>query len=191
MVGVTRVTGRAVSSDELTETDYRDIFREIRERCSLREFSRYIGSAVSFAWWGSYERGEKALSQDRRNELRCAVGLPLLPPSVDQALARVDPDAVVWEIGDGPGQAARYDRVVLVADDAHEPLLLRLNGDLRVVESFDRAAEQIRHADDGERRRRRARSSIVIGAETWQRLNAARTEAGLGWEAFLAGLIAG
>lgn len=201
MVAVTRVTGQAVSSEELSEQDYMDIFREIRERCSLREFSRYIGSTVSFAWWGMYERGQRALTQERRNELRRAVGLPLLPPAVDQVLAAVDPDAVIWGLGGG-GAAARYDRVVLVADDAHESLLLRLNGDLRVVEAFD--SGQGGHGGEGGRasgaglgpplrdgRRRRERSSIVIGAETWQRLNAARTEAGLGWEAFLAGLIAG
>jgi hypothetical protein len=178
---VTRVTSRAVSSDDLSEKDYREIYDEIRQRCTLRKFAEFIGSRVSFAWWQQYEAGSKPLSQDRRNELRRAVGLPLLPMTIAQATEAVDPDATVWQIGEG-----RPDRVVLVGEDAHEPMTLRLNGDLRMVsETPDQKGDVT-----GVTRPRRAaaRSSIVIGRAAWERLNERRLRDGLSWEAFLARL---
>jgi hypothetical protein len=182
MVGVTRVTGRAVSSDELSEQDYRDIYGEIREKCSLRQFSEFIHSEVSFAWWGQFEKGEKTLSQDRKSELRRAVGLPALPLTVAQATASVDPDAVVWRLGEGVP-----DRVVLVGVGTHEPLMLRLNGDLRILEEL--GEEPVTGVSPT--RRRLYRKHITIREQTWERLNAARCEAGLGWEGFLEQLLKG
>jgi hypothetical protein len=181
MIAVTRVTGRAVGSDELSEGDYRDIFDELRRKTSLRKFSEFIGSAVSFAWWGAYENGEKELSQDRKNELRRIVGLPALPPTVKQATEGIDPDATVWSVGGGIP-----DRVVMVGRETHEPLLLRLNGALRIVEEVRPGG---RPAEPAVLRRKRAMGHVVIRRETWERLNRTRLEAGLSWEVFLGQLL--
>lgn len=122
MTTVTLVTTCAQSADDLTDADYRDIYDELRVKCSLDTFVVTIGSAVSKAWWSKYERGEATLTRSRRAELRAAVGLPPLPPAVADALANVDPDASVYQVG---GQ--RASRVVLVGADV-SAVNLRLNG---------------------------------------------------------------
>ena len=43
MDDVTLVTGGAASADALTETDYHDIYTEIREKPNLRQFAAEAG----------------------------------------------------------------------------------------------------------------------------------------------------
>lgn len=101
MIPVTVVTQNA-THDDLTAEDYRDIYTELRQQYSLRAFVEMIASGKSIAYWSKYERGETELGRVERNELRRGVGLPVLVPTVGDALADVDPDAEVVAIGDKP-----------------------------------------------------------------------------------------
>ena len=92
---VTIITTNASSADTLADGDYRDIYDELRQKCPLRQFAETIHSAVSFAWWNKYERGEAVLNRERRNELRtAAVARPSKSPQRPQ---------------DGTGRARRTD----------------------------------------------------------------------------------
>lgn len=182
---VTTVTTRARSADTLSDQDYRDIYTELRSKCPLRQFADLIHSAVSFAWWSKYERGEASLSRERRNELRAAVGLPALPPTVADASARADPDATVYQVGQ---QAA--DRLILVGADVREPLTLRINGSVSTLP--DPVADLVPKAPVTPvtaHRTRPPRSSIVLYRSTWESLNAARLRNGQTWDQFLAGWV--
>jgi len=121
----------------------------------------------------------------RRNELRRAVGLPELPPEPGAVLATatVDPDARVWQVGQGAA-----DHVVMVGQDVHEPMLLRLNGDLGVclVDNpssgspvTSRTAPQVRSK----------RASIHLSVALAERLSEARKTANMTWEAFITDLL--
>lgn len=194
MEQVTLVTSGAGSADRLTEADYREIYDELRSKTTLRQFAEFIGSRVSFAWWSKYERGEAHLERERKAELRRAVGLPELPRAVREVTAGVDPDAQVWQVG-----AGRPDRVVLVGEEAHEPLVLRMNGVLELVaptpglSSSSATCGSSGEGGDLEggvtgvtgRRERARRGSIVVTRGTWERLNAARLRAGKTWDAYL------
>lgn len=179
---VTRVTAGAKSADGLSEQDYRDIFDELRSKCTLRRFADLIHSAVSFAWWGKYENYEAVLNRERRAELRAAVGLPALPATVAEAVADVDPDATVYRVG-----AGRPDRVVLVGSDVAGPLTMRLNGTLeRVGEPADGdPAEDAPVTPVTRARTRASRGSIVVDRVLWERLNARRLARGVSWPEFL------
>lgn len=183
---VTRVTGGAAAAETLSAQDYRDIYDELRHKCALRQFAETISSGVSFAWWSKYERDESmTLPWARRNELRRAVGLPELPPEPGAVLATatVDPDARVWQVGQGAA-----DHVVMVGQDVHEPMLLRLNGDLGVclVDNpssgspvTSRTAPQVRSK----------RASIHLSVALAERLSEARKTANMTWEAFITDLL--
>jgi hypothetical protein len=188
MPAVTTVTTRAVSADDLSESDYREIYTELREQTTLRKFAEVIESQYSFAWWSKFEREVGQLTRPARQELRRAVGLPALPPTVDEAMAGVDPDATVYRVDDRQQTAddrRQADRVVLVA--VRGPVSLNLNGDLEVVEC----------APDGQERdyvvtgvtRRRQRKGVSIRPTTWESLNDARKQAGKTWDEFLTDLI--
>lgn len=185
-VSVTVVTAEAVRSDELTDQDYADIYEEVRRKMSLRAFVDLAGSVYSIAWWSKLEAGKATLTRQAKRELRRVVGLPDLRPTVEEAVAGVDPDATVYRVGEG-----QPDRVVLVGHGAHQ-VLMRLNGRLDVVAD----------ADDGEggedgsaavvtgvTRYCRPRGRIMLERDAWERLNEARTRAGLSWAAFLAPLV--
>ncbi len=131
MTTVTAVTTPALRADELTEQDYRDIYDELREHLSLSEFITRAGSTVSKGWWSQYEHGIKPLTLERRNELRAAVGLRILPPYPADAAGAVTDDATVYRIGDGLA-----DRVILLTPEMATPLNLRVNGDVRVLSQF-------------------------------------------------------
>jgi hypothetical protein len=185
---VTLITRRAGSADDLTEQDYREIYDELRSKCPLRQFAEAIHSQVSFAWWSKYERGEAHLTRARRAELRAAVGLPALPPAVADVLAGVDPDASVYQVGES-STICPPDRVILVEAEAHEPLTLRLNGDLQIVgmdgmDGMDKAVENGHVTGVTRTRRRVATKAIRLYPETWERLSALRREAGMSWEEF-------
>lgn len=125
---VTLVT-RDASLDALSLSDYRDIYDELRGRdagtgayaVSLDKFVTLVTSAYSKAQWSKYHNGEAMLTRTMRNELRQAVGLPPLPPTVAEATAAASPDAAVWQVGDGPAE-----HVIMVT--TVEPLTLHVNG---------------------------------------------------------------
>jgi hypothetical protein len=175
---VTLVTSASASADTLTDADYRDIYDELRSKCSLDRFIVAIGSAVSKAWWSKYERGEATLTRPRRAELRAAVGLPALPPAVADVLATVDPDATIYQVG-----AGARDRVLLVGSDVHDTLDLRLNGSLRILDVEPAGNSHVTAVT-----RPRDRSSyagLTVRRETKERLDAARVKSGLTWDQFL------
>lgn len=183
-VAVTIVTANAASADTLTDADYRDIYDELRSKCPLRQFADLIQSAVSFAWWSKYERGEAVLNHARRAELRAAVGpqlLPPLPPTVAAVTATIDPDATIYQVGDGI-----IDRAILIGDRAPAPLMLRINGNVAVV--ADDGDETSRVTGVTPPRRARNTRGLSVGGETYERLSAARQAAGLTWDAYLSRL---
>lgn len=122
MDDVTLVTGGAASADDLTETDYHEIYTEIREKTNLRQFAQEAG-VYSFAWWSQFERYEKPCTWPARAALRKMVGLPALPLPVDVALAdAVDGDAEIYRIG----QTGHARRVLLLT--TNEAVTVHWNG---------------------------------------------------------------
>jgi len=125
---VTLVT-RDATLDDLSASDYRDIYDELRQRdpeagtyaVSLDKFVTLVTSAYSKAQWSKYHNGEATLTRTMRNELRRCVGLKLLPPTVAEATAAASPDAAVWQVGEGAAE-----HVIMVTTTA--PLLLHVNG---------------------------------------------------------------
>ena len=172
MINVTVVT--APVADVLSDDDYRDIYAELRQKCSLDAFVAAIGSRYSKALWSKYERGIAPLNHEMRQELRAAVGLPALPVPVADALSVVDPAATVWQIGEGP-----VSRVVM-AGQSPDRLQITINGTCSVEEM---ASE--RHVTAVTRRRNRR--TISLPADSWERLNEARLAAGETWREFLEG----
>ena len=130
------ITLRPAGSDNLTASDYRDMFEELREGRSLRELVSEAGAAEGrIAYWSRYGRNPDAAPDlEGRNELRRLVGLPeLAPPAGDVVTAAVDPAAAVWQVGAGAA-----DRVVLLATPG--PLTIHVNGNgPQVVDSRDNA----------------------------------------------------
>lgn len=110
MTPVTLVTSNA-TQDNLTDQDYKDIFAELRQNLSLDKLIGVMGSQYSKAAWSRYERGDYELTRQMRCELRRAVSLPELPPTITDAVAsHAHADASVWMTGDG-----RAKHVILVA----------------------------------------------------------------------------
>ena len=116
---VTSVTGRR---DTLTDSDYRDIYTELRETYTLAAFIARTGSQVSRSWWSQYEAGAKKLDWQRKNELRRAVGLPELDPPILDAIATTA-EAEVWQVGETPA-----DRVLLLSPEVSHSTIITLNG---------------------------------------------------------------
>lgn len=188
---VTVITTNAGSADTLTDQDYRDIYDELRQKCPLRQFAEAIHSAVSFAWWNKYERGEAVLNRERRNELRAAVGLPALPATVAEACATADLDATVYQVGASPA-----DRLILIGADAHDPLDLHINGNLAVIDApasvgandhspLPAQPAQQSHVTPVTAPKRRAMTKAVrFSPERWERLSLLRKEADMTWDEF-------
>jgi hypothetical protein len=168
------LTIAAELAEDLTEDDYRCIYDELREKCSLRQFAEFIHSDVSHAWWGRYENQIVQLHHERRNELRRAVGLPELPWTVAQSLSNVSPNAAVWALGEQPAE-----HVVLVGGDAPQELTMRLNGKLTVIED---APQEARVMGLTRRKTHKVHKTVNLSPTTWERLNTARKSAGLTWE---------
>lgn len=140
---VTLVTKDA-TLDDLSVADYRDIYEELRERdpqtgayaISLDKFVTLVTSQYSKAQWSKYHNGETQLTRAMRNELRCVVGLPPLPPTVADAVTAVtSPDAAVWRVGATPAE-----HVIMVTTS--EPLTLHVNGSVTI------ATEHAEHAEN-------------------------------------------
>ena len=115
--------------DSLTEDDYRGIYQALRRfdertgkyQMSLDEFVVVIRSQFSKSLWSKWHGGQPSLNHTMRNELRIATGRPVLPPTVGEVMAGVNPDALVVRIGEG-----RPDQVLLVAERG--PLVIVANG---------------------------------------------------------------
>ena len=134
-IPVTLVT-RDASLDDLSAQDYRDIYDELRGRdsvtgayaISLDKFVTLVTSTYSKAQWSKYHNGEATLTRTMRNELRAAVGLAPLPPTVAEATAAASPDAAVWQVGSGPAE-----HVIMVT--TANPITLHVNGAVSVASS--------------------------------------------------------
>ena len=99
MPTITLLTSAA--DDDLSAGDYRAIYDELRARCSLRAFVAELASGYSIAWWSKYEHGALDLTRPAMRELRRAVALPDLPPTIPEITADpalVSPTAAVYSI---------------------------------------------------------------------------------------------
>lgn len=141
---VTLVTKDA-TLDTLSEQDYWDIYHfelrrwnetEQKYDISGERLCEMIGSKFTKALWSKWgawhnspdpERGACPLNRAMRNELRKAVGQPLLPPTVAEATATASPDAAVWRVGEEPAE-----HVIMVG--ATEGVALHVNGAVTVRE---------------------------------------------------------
>lgn len=174
---VTLVTTRAQSADDLTDQDYRDIYSEIRSRMSLRAFVAIVHSGYTIGYWSKWENSpDLVLTRQARNELRAAVNLPVLPPTVAEALQQVDPNAAVYHVG-----ADRPDRLVMVGADV-PAVTLRLNGSLTVGDGEPVSASLV--SPDTPRRSRPPTKAVRFSPATFDRLATLRRDAGLSWDEF-------
>lgn len=172
------------ATDNLGPEDYRDIYNELRRQdpeepgryaISLDAFIQAIGSQYSKAAWSKYHRAQLDLNRTMRNELRQAVGLAALPPTVQDAMAHLDPNAEVIQVGDDQPR-----RAVLIGHP--EPILLYINGGVQVDEP--RAAKK-GHVTAVTRPRR---GRIAVPMDLYRRLNQRRKQAGLTWSELIARL---
>lgn len=176
MVTPVTVVTRNAHTDDLTDDDYRDIYAELREQYTLRQFALMSTTVYSIAWWSKYEHGEVELTRTARNELRRAVGLAELPVTVAEAVGLADPDATVYRVG-----TERPDVVILAAHQA--PIVMHLNGSLTV------AADVPPNSHVTEVTRRTRRKTVSILPAIWDVLNRARQSAGLTWDEYLFALV--
>ena len=164
--------------DALTADDYRTIYEEVRSKMSLRQFVEQVGGAYSIAWWSKYERDQIHLTRGAKNELRRLVGLDMLPPSLSEVVATIDPDATVYQIGDDTPN-----RVVLVG--CPDPITIRLNGTIEVIDEEGVPCNPVTAVTPGRRR-----AAISLRPELFERLNTARRKSGKSWHALLSDLVA-
>ncbi len=115
--------------DDLSLNDYRDMVQELRQSMSLDKMIAALGSEFSKPLWADVEKGIKLPNRKQRNELRRLFNMPMLPPTVADAVSVASPDASVWMVGEGVP-----DTVVMVA--GHEPVTLHVNGSVETVSYF-------------------------------------------------------
>lgn len=176
----------AATYDDLTDSDYRDIYDEIRAGHALRGFIEVAGSTLSASWWSQWEKGGKNLTRRARNDLRRAVGLPLLPPTVEEAVAaHVHPDATVARVGDDP-QARR---VLLLATGDDVTVTWNGSGPQMAASADVTGVARTQPENTVRRSRRTKRAALSVSVELHEQLNAARQRAGLSWPAFLSRLV--
>ena len=179
---VTLVT-RDATLDNLSAADYRDIYDELRGRdaatggyaVSLDKFVTLVTSAYSKAQWSKYHNGETALTRTMRNELRRAVGLPALPPTVAEATAQASPDAAVWQVGDGPAE-----HVIMVTTP--EPITLHVNGAVSVASG---ARQQAAGDDVTEVTRTKRRRGYIARPVANKTQDSRRQAIGATWRAII------
>jgi hypothetical protein len=187
MTTVTLVTSADRRADNLSEQDYRDIYAELRERRSLADFIAFTQSVVSRAWWSQYEARAKQLDWQRKNELRRAVGLPDLAPSVGATLLQVSADATVWRVGEGAA-----DTVIFVTPELPSGALLSVNGEVHIarpVATADGAEADVTPVTPASRARRVSAAIGGLRIETRAAHDARRRAAGLTWDAYLSALL--
>ena len=96
-------TANATQFQDESDEEYRIIYQELRKTLTLRKFVEYIGSSMSHATWDKYDKDPKMLTRRMRQELRRAVKLPPLPPTVQEAISDVDADATVAVLDETAG----------------------------------------------------------------------------------------
>ena len=117
---------RDATLDDLSLSDYMDMFWEIRGKMSLDRMVVELRSEYSKAQWWKVEHSEMVPNRIMRNELRRHHNRPPLPPTVAEVTAQASPDAAVWQVGDGTP-----DTVIMVT--APHPLTLHVNGSVTVA----------------------------------------------------------
>jgi hypothetical protein len=81
------IAGRALFEDRAVESRCL-VYRTVGKRVmSLDAFVTAVRSTFSKAQWSKYHNGQAPLNRTMRNELRTAVGLPLLPPTLAEVNA--------------------------------------------------------------------------------------------------------
>lgn len=132
-VAVTAVTlTQQADTDDLSDQDYWEVYHfELRGwdegahkyRVSLDAFIDLVHSTYSKALWSKYHNGVAPLNRRMRNELRTAVGMQPLPPTVAEAVATADGNARVVQLG-----TETPDQVLLIGDPG--PLTIMVNGEV-------------------------------------------------------------
>lgn len=129
--------------DPYSDADYRQMFEEGRglyvdeagDQQWLMGYGKFcetvgVGNQAEWNRWYKGERGygtTKSLSREYRNALRKLMGLPLLPPTVADAVAtNTSPDAAVYQVGEGVA-----DKVILLTPQ-NGATTLYINGDVRL-----------------------------------------------------------
>jgi hypothetical protein len=100
------LTENAEACETMSEEGYRDIYDELRnthlpmkERPSLDKFCSLIESKIPKMTWSRWEKGEGKLTRVMRNELRVAMRLDVLPPTVLEVMDDIDPDVKIVKVG--------------------------------------------------------------------------------------------
>ncbi len=99
--------------------------KRTKESLSLGDLVTLLNSQYSRAMWSQYEHGERSLNRTMRSELRVALNLPPLPPTIAEATAQASPDAAVWQVGEGVPE-----HVIMVSDT---PVTLYVNGGVSTI----------------------------------------------------------
>ena len=144
-IPVTLVTKDA-THDDLTDAAYSEIFAELRQAHSLAQLCQLLRSQFSRALWNKYERGEAPLSRQMRSELRVAVGLPPLPPTLEEVAATVNPDALVVKVGEEAPHS-----VVLVGTS--KTALICVNGTIWAKDTTEATEASVTKVTRSQRRR--------------------------------------
>lgn len=154
---------------------------EVGKPLSLSSFAKAVangGPEFSKALWGKWFAGEPsatppvqpftAINRAMRNQLRTAVGKPLLPPTIAEAIAVASPDAEVLRIGDEVP-----DRIIMLglADDA--PLTIYANGAVTAVTGVAKRGVTAVTA--------RKTGRIRVERALFERVNGKRRAAGMTW----------
>lgn len=170
---ISRITANAASADELSDTDYHDIYQEVAEGRTTRAAAALLGE-YSDSWWMQFGRGDKPLNRRAKIALRRAVGLPELPPLIIEAIADADPNAAVYRVGSAPADA-----VLLIGPDAHG-ICISVNGTCEIV-----AAEPPVTANATGVARPRNRHTVSLPSSIYLRLDSARKAARMTWPAYM------
>lgn len=155
MIPVTLIT-RSAGTDDLTEADYRDIYEEVnprdangKPRYSLEKFAALINSHYTKATWSNWLADKHPANRIMRAELRAAVGMPTLPPTIAELAGIVDEHAEIWSVGDGPKNrvilASKEDRVSICTNGvvtAHSGRVIGVTRATRKRLRRDMSAEQ-------------------------------------------------
>lgn len=195
-ITVTTVT-RNATMDDLTLNDYRDISEELRndgrlkaivtemtgkapnpdQPLSLDNFVKAAKSQFSKAQWGKWFAGEASavppvppytiINRSMRNELRALVDLPLLPPTIMEAISVASPDAEVLRIGDEVP-----DRLIMVGLPSETGVTIHANGTVTAMMERERVTPVTPPAV----------GRIKVRRELFDKLNARRMTLGLSWE---------
>lgn len=189
-MAVTVIT-RDGALDALHPDDYREIYDEIRQYdaatnrygVSLDKFVALVESSYSKTAWWKWHQGELELTRTMRNELRRGVGMPAMNLTIAEAVAGVDENAEVVQVG---GETPN--RVVLVG--THEAITLHLNGTIEAVTGRNGAEQSLTPHAAGKAvvtkvTNRAERRSVSLPVTAFERTNEVRLAAGLSWEEFL------